>query len=167
MRRLANLLMAELDAEDSFPSRLVTAELEQAILVAFLCGNRHNYSHVLDGRSPDAAPWQVRRAEEYIEANWDQPITIEALAVVANASARSIFHSFRACRGFSPMKFVKQVRLRHAREMLSNPASGATVTRVAFACGFGNLGHLSNDYQQVFGETPSATLNRAKGQSLS
>jgi AraC-like DNA-binding protein len=167
MRRLVNLLMAELDDEDLFPAPLVTAELEQAILVAFLCGNSHNYSHLLDGRPPGAAPWQVRRAEEYIEANWDQPITIEALAVVANASARSIFHSFRECRGFSPMKFVKQVRLRHVREMLSNPAPRATVTRVAFACGFGNLGHFANDYQIVFGETPSATLNRARGRSLS
>jgi AraC-like DNA-binding protein len=162
VRRLVNLLMMELAVEDSFPPPLVTAELEQAILVAFLCGNSHNYSHLLDGSPPGAAPWQVRRAEEYIEANWDQPITIEALAVVADASARSIFHSFKAHRGFSPMKFVKQVRLRHAREMLSNPASGANVTRVAFDCGFGNLGHLANDYLQAFGETPSATLKRNK-----
>ncbi len=165
LRRLVNLLMMELAAEDSLASPLLTAELEQAILVAFLCGNGHNYSHLLDGRPPGAAPWQVRRAEEYIEANWDQPITIEALAVVANASARSIFHSFRAHRGFSPMKFVKQVRLRHAREMLSDPTSAANVTRVAFDCGFGNLGHLANDYLHAFGETPSATLKRAKAHS--
>ena len=63
------------------------------------------------------------------------------------------------------MKFVKQVRLRHAREMLSDPTSAANVTRVAFDCGFGNLGHLANDYLYAFGETPSATLKRAKAHS--
>ena len=165
VRRLVNLLMAELDAKDSAAAPQVIAELEQAILVAFLCGNNHNYSAQLNGRPLAAAPWQVQRTEEYIEANWDQPITMEALAVVANASARSIFHSFKAHRGFSPMKFVKQVRLNRAREMLSSPPCGATVTRVAFACGFGNLGHFANDYHQVFGEAPSATLNRARGQT--
>jgi AraC-like DNA-binding protein len=161
-RKLVRLLVEELDAEESIPSPLVIAELEQAILVAFLCGNSHNYSSLLDGRPPGAAPWQLRRVEEYIEANWDQPISIEALAVVANASARSIFHSFKEHRRYSPMNFVKQVRLKHAREMLSAPAREITVTRVAFACGFGNLGHFAIDYQRAFGEAPSATLHRVK-----
>jgi len=161
-RGLVKLLVEELDAEDSTPSPLVLAELEQAILVAFLYGNRHNYSDLLDGRPPSAAPWQIRRVEEYIEANWDQPITIEALAVVANASARSVFHSFREHRRYSPMNFVKHVRLKHAKEMLSARACEMSVTRVAFACGFGNLGHFASDYKRAFGEMPSATLLRTR-----
>ena len=139
------------------------AELEQAILVAFLCGVDHNYGRLLNARPSGAAPWQVRRVEEYIEANWDQPVAIEALAIVANASARSIFHSFREHRSYSPSNFVKQVRLRHAGEMLNRPSDETSVTSVAFDCGFGNLGHFAKDYQQAFGETPSATLNRSKG----
>jgi transcriptional regulator GlxA family with amidase domain len=141
----------------------VLAELEQAILVAFLCGVDHNYSAALNARPSATAPWQVRRVEEYIEANWDQPIAIEALAIVANASARSIFHSFKEHRGHSPSHFVKQVRLRHAHETLSRPTEGTSVTRVAFDCGFGNLGHFASDYHRAFGETPSTTLNRSKG----
>lgn len=162
-RGLVKLLVEELDAEDPAPSFVVLSELEQAILVAFLFGNRHNYSDLLGGRPLGAAPWQVRRVEEYIEANWDQPITIEALAVVANASARSIFHSFKEHRRYSPMNFVKNVRLKHAREMLSARAHEMSVTSVAFACGFGNLGHFAGDYKRAFGEMPSATLLRAKG----
>ena len=162
-RGLVKLLVEELDADHSTPSPVVLAELEQAILVAFLFGNRHNYSDLLGGRPPGAAPWQVRRVEEYIEANWDQPITIEALAVVANASARSIFHSFKEHRRYSPMNFVKNVRLKHAREMLSARAHEMSVTSVAFACGFGNLGHFASDYKRAFGEMPSATQLRAKG----
>jgi AraC-like DNA-binding protein len=77
--------------------------------------------------------------------------------------ARSIFQSFREGRGYSPMSFLKQVRLRHAREMLAKPVSNTLVTSVSFACGFGNLGRFANDYQKVFGETPSETLNRSKG----
>jgi transcriptional regulator GlxA family with amidase domain len=140
----------------------VVAQLEQAILVAFLCGTGHNYSRLLDGRPKKSAPWQVRRVEEYIEAHWDQPVSIEGLAVVANASARSIFQSFRECRGYSPMNFLKQTRLRHARETLVKPVSNTSVTSVSFACGFGNLGRFANDYQNVFGETPSETLNRSR-----
>ena len=165
LRKLTALLIAELDGDEPSLSPVVLAELEQAILVAFLCGTGHNYSQLLEDRPLGAGGWRVRRVEEYIEANWDQPITIEALAVVADASARSIFLSFKKHRGFSPMTFVKQVRLRRAKELLVDVNSATSVTGVAFACGFGNLGHFANDYHRVHGEPPSATLNRSRGGS--
>jgi AraC-like DNA-binding protein len=156
LRGLVHTMIAELDVEDAEPSKLVLAELEQAAMVAFLCGTAHNFSHLLNTPPSSVAPNQLRQVEEYIEANWNQPITIDALSIVANLSARSIFHSFKQFRGYSPMAFVKKVRLNHAREMLA--ASGQSVTAVAFACGFGNLGHFSADYFRVFGEKPSDTL---------
>ena len=166
MRRLVRLLTDELEQEASMISPLVIAEIEQAILVAYLCGASHNYSTLLEQRPPDAASWQVRRLEEYIEANWDRPLSIEAVAIAANMSARSVFRSFRQRRGYSPTTFLKRVRLRKAREMLSRATKDTSVTSVAFACGFGNLGHFANDYRRVFGEAPSTTLYGAKGGPL-
>jgi AraC-like DNA-binding protein len=163
LRGIVRAMIAELDFDDAEPSPLLLAELEQAALVAFLCGTAHNHSLLLAAPPLSGAPWQLRRLEEYIEANWDQPITIEALSVVTNASARSIFHSFKEHRGYSPMSFVKQVRLKHAQQMLRGQAPGATVTAVAYACGFGNLGHFASDYLKAFGENPSVTRSRANG----
>jgi AraC-like DNA-binding protein len=90
-------------------------------------GNGYTYSKLLDGRSKAVGSWQVRRVEEYIEANRDQPIAIESLAVVVNASARGISHSFRAHRNCSSTNFVKHVRLKHAEEMLRAPAGEMSV----------------------------------------
>jgi transcriptional regulator GlxA family with amidase domain len=108
--------------------------------------------------------WQVRRAEAYIETHWDQPITIRTLARATAASSRSIFQHFKSNRGKSPMSFVKQVRLRHAKEMLEHADAARSVTQTAIACGFGNLGHFASDYFKCFGERPSDTLKRGKGQ---
>jgi AraC-like DNA-binding protein len=160
VRNLARVMVMELDHEGDL-SPLVLAELEQAILVAFLTGTGHNYAHLLDGRPRGLAPPQVRLVEEYIEAHWNQSVSIEGLAVVANASARSVFHAFREFRGYSPMNFLKRERLRHAKKMLANPTSNESVTNVTFACGFGNMGRFADDYQKAFGEMPSETLNRA------
>jgi AraC-like DNA-binding protein len=155
-------------ASDSAVPPLAVVELEQALITAFVSVNRHSESHLFDRLSQGVAPWQVTRAEEYIEANWDQPITVEALVVVTNASARSIFQSFRDSRGYSPMAFVKRIRLRHAQRMLTTlEEEEVSVTGVAFRCGFSNLGHFSKDYRAAFGELPSETLNRAKGASVS
>jgi AraC-like DNA-binding protein len=160
LRRLLMFFAGELDSMADRTPSLAIAELEQALIVSFLCSNPHNYSPFLQGRAPSAAPWQVRRAEEYIEAHWDQPITIETLARVTSTSARSIFHHFKQSRGQSPMAFVKEVRLRHAREKLQATDQNPSVTETAIACGFGNLGHFAKDYFKRFGERPSETVKR-------
>ena len=163
LRRMVLFLVERLNATSHLIPKLALAELEQAIIVAFLSGNRHNQSHLLEREPAKPGPWQVRKAEEYIEQNWDQPLTVEALTIVTGVSARSIFHSFKQSRGYSPMDFVRTVRLRRANERLSKPQVATSVTDVAFSCGFGNLGHFAHYYRRQFGESPSATLNRARG----
>ena len=103
----------------------------------------------------------MRTIEEYIEANWTKPITIETLTELTGISARGIFKAFQRSRGYSPMAFAKQIRLQHARDMLQQGRSLTTVTAAAFACGFSNLGHFAKDYREFFGERPSETLGRS------
>lgn len=117
---------------------------------------------LIEPRRQPPTTWQVRRAEEYIETHWDQPITIAGLARATAASARSIFFHFKNSRGQSPMSFLKQVRLEHARAMLETSGVGRSVTEIAVQCGFGNLGHFAGDYFKRFGERPSDTLKRSK-----
>jgi AraC-like DNA-binding protein len=141
---------------------IALVEMEEAMLTYFLLGNRHNHSSLLEQRPPPAAPWQVRWAEEHIEANWDQPLTVENLAAVSGTSARSLFHAFKRARGCSPMAFLRQVRLQRAWLMLNAPDPRVTVTDVAYTCGFGNLGHFAGHFRVKFGETPSAVLSRSR-----
>ncbi|MGP0093268.1 MAG: helix-turn-helix domain-containing protein [Xanthobacteraceae bacterium] len=135
-------------------------------MVAFLCWNRHNFSDFLDREPQGISPWQVRRAEEFIAANWNQPITVEELAKAVGASVRTIFRCFKQSRGFGPMVFVKQLRLDHARQLLNRGDAGTTVTGTALSCGFHNLSHFAVDYRRAFGERPSETLNRAMGKNF-
>jgi AraC-like DNA-binding protein len=164
LRRLMQFLVEELSLSPEELPAIAIVEAEQAMMTSFLLGNPSNYSRLLERRPPSAAPWQVRRVEEYIAAHWDQPLTIERLAALTGASARSLFHTFKRARGYSPMTFLKQVRLRCAWQMLSSGDPETTVTAVAFACGFGNLGHFAKYFRTKFGETPSAVLSRSESQ---
>jgi len=88
------------------------AETEQLLMLLFLCGHQHNYSHLLELDAAAAAPWQVRRAEDYIAANAERPITLEELAEVTGVSALSLYRSFKQSRGCSPLEFAKRLRAR-------------------------------------------------------
>ena len=159
--QLVRFFAEQLDAASDQLPALVLRELEQTILVALLSANRHTFSDLLEREPSDTVPAHVRRAEEFIEAHWDQAIGIENLVEATGVGARAIFKAFQQTRGYSPMAFARMVRLRHAREMLSAPDAETSVTLVAFACGFGNLGHFARDYRQAFGERPSQTMARA------
>jgi AraC-like DNA-binding protein len=152
--RLLSFIIAEIDQSMEALPPLVLQEFEQALNVAHLCANRNNYSDRLNG-NPAAGPWQVQRAIEYIQANWERPLTIEALASETGTSVRSLFAAFQKSRGCSPMAFARSVRVLHAREMLSQPTRDTSVSSVAGKCGFHNQGHFANRYVGRFGERPS------------
>ena len=160
LRRLIDFIVEQLRAEAPLP-KLVADELEQTLLTHFLLANQHNFRALLEKQARHAGPWQVRMAEEYIDANWDKPITLELLSGITGASTRSLHEKFKQARGYSPMAFAKQVRLKRARELLLRPEPATSVTTVSSACGFSNLGHFAKDYFKIFGERPSETLARS------
>jgi AraC-like DNA-binding protein len=162
-RRLMLFLANELDLAGSAAPDVLVTEIEDALVVNFLLETEHNYSALLQGNVRAVAPWQVKRAVEYMEQHWDQPITIEVLTRITETSARSLFQLFKKTHDVSPMVYLAQVRLRHAKDMLSRPTLGTSVTRVGFMCGFSNMGHFALKYYAAFGEKPSDTLkNRSK-----
>ncbi len=160
--RLVRYFAEQLDSTSAELPPLLLRELEQALTVGFLCANRHTFSELLEREATDIAPYQVCRAEEYIAANWNAPISIEDLVDVTGVSARNLFRSFVQARGYTPMSFARRVRLKHAKELLSAGNPEASVTGIALQCGFGNLGHFANNYRKLFGELPSDTLAQAR-----
>jgi AraC-like DNA-binding protein len=164
-RSLRHLLQFMTQQLDSTAFRLPAAasyELEQAVQIAFLWASRHSFSHLLEMQDKEVAPAIVRRLEEFIEAHWREPLSIERLVAETSVSARSIFRAFLRARGYSPMAFAKAVRLRHARAMLTSGDPGVSVTTTAFQCNFASPGHFARDYREAFGELPSETISRSR-----
>jgi AraC-like DNA-binding protein len=160
--RLIGFLAEQLDSDAAAFPAAAYRELEQAIQIAFLSASQHAHSGALEAQPklPDAAV--VARLEGFIEANWREAITLERLVVEAGVSGRSLFRAFERTRGYSPMAFVKAVRLRHARTMLLSGDPNVTVASAASACNFANPGHFARHYREAFGELPSNTLLRGQ-----
>jgi len=164
-RRLHDMVLQTANSSDisnePIPSPLLR-EIDETIRLSVLFGIPNNFSEILTARSKDSAPWQVRRVEEWIDAHWKESVTVERLVEVSGASVRSIFATFRNARGYTPMAYLKKVRLNAAREMLLKAEAAVSVTGVGFACNFMNPSHFAKDYHRQFGELPSETLRRGK-----
>lgn len=163
LARMLACLIEAADVIEGAAAAIVLAEMEQAFIAMFLATTQHDARHLIDQPATPAAPWQVRRAEAYIEANWHRPLMIEDLVAVTGVSARTLFRTFRLHRGYSPLQFARSIRLEKARQLLENPGALATsVTEVALATGFGDVGRFSTTFVRAFGIRPSALLARAR-----
>jgi AraC-like DNA-binding protein len=159
LRDMALGLAAQFDAGHRASPLLVT-ELSQALVTAFLTENGAAAGRLQD--APPAGVALVRRLEDYINAHWDEPLTVESVAAACGTSVRSVFSRFHQNQGCTPASYIRGVRLDQARRLLSDPGSTLTVLDAALRCGFASFGHFARRYRERFGELPSQTLERRR-----
>lgn len=149
--------------ESAFRSPLVLANIEHLVTTTLLLSQHSNYSEEINSPVPPVSPGFVKRAEEFIDANADRPITIEDLSVHAGVSTRSLFAGFKKYRNTTPMAHLRFVRMKRAhRDLQSPPDRNTTVTEIALNWGFAHLGRFTAEYRRMFGEPPSETLRLAR-----
>jgi transcriptional regulator GlxA family with amidase domain len=91
----------------------------------------------------------------------NEPVTMAQLSRLAGVSERTLRAAFHDVLGRSPKQFAIAQRLRAAREALraADPET-TTVTDIATAYGFFELGRFAGRYRETFGEAPSQTLRQ-------
>jgi transcriptional regulator GlxA family with amidase domain len=103
----------------------------------------------------------VGRVTSFVHDNLKEPVTIAELSRMAGVSERTLRAAFREALGLSPKQYTLAERLRAVRDALraADPKT-TTVTDVAMAYGFFELGRFAGRYRLAFGESPSATLRQ-------
>ncbi len=136
--------------------RLLVTLLFQSVAVA--------QGRLSDGSAP-VLPGYMRRAEGFIAANLAAPLGIDALAAAAGVSARTLYYGFRRYRTTSPQLYVRSLRLAAAYAQIADvggDVGAGTIGAIAAAVGYRNKSQFSRDYRLRFGESPRATLARAR-----
>ncbi|GAF48327.1 helix-turn-helix domain-containing protein [Rhodococcus wratislaviensis] len=99
------------------------------------------------------APSSLRRVRHAIEDRLDEHISIAWLASISGLSSRHFLRAFRQSTGLTPQRYITEVRLRRAREMLASDTE--SITAIAFACGFTHSQHFTTWFKRETGLTPS------------
>lgn len=165
LRRAVEFAIVELEITGKDSSPVALAELQDLIVTRFIHGH---YPDLVDIAVRDAglpSRPRMRLLEDYLRSRWNEPVTVERLAEIANVGTRSIFRYFRQVHGSTPLDFMKTLRLQEARRGLQNPTDATSVSSEALRCGFNNMGHFAKDYRRKFGELPSDTLAAARAKT--
>ena len=104
----------------------------------------------------------MRRLEEAVMANPEQPLYMAELSAQVGASYWTLRDCCLEYLGMSPKRYLWLRRMHMARRALrSADAERTTVTEIASDYGFWEFGRFSVAYRSLFGESPSTTLRRA------
>jgi AraC-like DNA-binding protein len=103
----------------------------------------------------------MRRFRRVVEENPGQPLYDAELCKAIGVSERTLRVCCQEQLGVGPKRYLQLRRLHLARRALREAsADAATVTEVAMRYGFWHLGRFAGEYQSLFGEPPSSTLQR-------
>lgn len=150
--RLARLL----DSPHDIP---VLAPLhERELLYRLLSGEQGPRLRAI--AAADSQSHRTARAIAWIKENFDQPLSIDALADTANMSKSSLHHHFKSLTAMSPLQYQKQIRLQEARKlMLLESIDAATVAR---RVGYESPSQFSREYRRLFGAPPLRDVARMR-----
>ena len=101
---------------------------------------------------------QLRRVAEYIQANLEVPISLQALGEVAQMSVFHFSRLFKARTGVTPHQYVLKLRISRAKSLLNDPSR--TMADIAAQCGFAHQQHFADAFRRNAGVTPTAYRER-------
>ncbi|MEU6372391.1 helix-turn-helix domain-containing protein [Streptomyces sp. NPDC046909] len=133
-------------AHDSAARELALCALEEVVLLTAAGARERLPRPGLDPR--------VRRVQELLDADPGAPHTVDSLAAHVALSPSRLAHLFTRQLGQSPMRALRETRLRHAARLLEG--TDLPVERVAAASGFVSPFHFHRVFRERFGMTPGA-----------
>lgn len=97
---------------------------------------------------------RINKTIDYIELNVEKPITLEALANVANFSRFHFTRIFQSIVGESPFRFILRLRLEKAATLLlSNQHE--SISEIAYRFGFSDISIFSRNFRKYFKVSPT------------
>ncbi len=160
--RLFRALCAMIDLQGLRSDLLALQGVDDQIyrLVAMLL----NPGLFLEGRGPTDPAGDCAALDpvvEHVLAHLDGPLGLSDLERLSGMSARRLLEAFQRRFQQSPRQWIREARLRRARQELLEAGPEATWPQICEASGFGDDRAFKRLYLDRFGETPEATL--AKG----
>ncbi len=95
----------------------------------------------------------LEKVLHYIHSNIGKDMTLEELSEVANLSPYYFAHRFKQQTGFSPMEYVINTRLNHAKVLLVR--TNKSISEIACEVGYSSSGSLINIFVRRNGISPS------------
>ncbi len=95
---------------------------------------------------------QIRPAINYIDANYNKPITLADVAKASHLSISRLAHIFKEQMGITIIDYLTSVRIERAKQLLL--ATDQNCTEICFQVGYNNQSYFTRTFKGLVGMTP-------------
>ncbi|WP_228991975.1 GlxA family transcriptional regulator [Streptomyces sp. DH8] len=110
---------------------------------------------------PEPGTSSTAAARAYALGHLGEPLTLEDLAREASMSVRTLSRRFLLETGATPMRWITEQRLQHARRLLER--TDEPVDQIAAEAGFGTGTAMRQHFREALGVSPRAYRNTFRG----
>jgi len=95
---------------------------------------------------------QISPAINYVDANYDKPVTLADIARASHLSVSRLAHVFKEQMGITLIDYLTSVRIERAKELLL--ATEQSCTEICFQVGYNNQSYFTRTFKRLVGMTP-------------
>jgi AraC-like DNA-binding protein len=110
--------------------------------------------------SIQGAPGGVLKALEWLQANYRERQSTDALAAIACMGVSTFHKHFKAITSMSPIQYRKHLQLNEARRLMI--VHGTDAASAAYSVGYASPSQFSREYRRAFGQPPIASVASLK-----
>lgn len=107
---------------------------------------------------------QIKLSLEYIEQNYQKPVTLEQLARVAGLSPKYFCRYFKHILQKTPIDYLNHYRIVRARQLLEH--NQMSIMEVATACSYHDLSYFVRCFKKYTGITPNQYAKLSQFQKI-
>lgn len=152
-----------------FAHQLYNREIAQHVQRQFSHEIRRAYESMryFEGSSNQHGDEDILQVQVWLQDQYSTPIQFSDVAKQFDMSVRSFNRRFKLATGTTPLKYLQDLRMSTARELLQT--SNLSVSEIAYNVGYQDIGHFSGLFKKSFSATPQdyRTTVRAKLFTLS
>ncbi|WP_329957020.1 AraC family transcriptional regulator [Xylella taiwanensis] len=137
---------------------LLAPLIQQEIVVRLLNGEHGpNLRRLVAVGTPSR---QIAKVVTWLKQHYTEDVAMDDLATKAHMSPATFRQHFRVVVGMSPLQYLKNLRLRDARQLMLNENldAGSAAVRV----GYESASQFSREYRRLFGEPPNRDIRRIR-----
>jgi transcriptional regulator GlxA family with amidase domain len=104
-------------------------------------------------------------AQHWLQTHAADPVDFGNLAQEFSMSQRTLNRRFKLATGMSPGRYVQHLRLEQARDLLRD--SNLSITEIATAIGYRDIGYFSTLFREHMAQSPTAYRKSVRGKLFS
>ncbi|GGL17703.1 AraC family transcriptional regulator [Deinococcus radiotolerans] len=108
----------------------------------------------------ESSTQRIERAIGWIQAHFEGPLNVEALAELSHMGVSTFHAHFKAVTGLSPLQFQKNLRLQEARRLMYT--TGLDVGAVSRQVGYASASQFTREYTRLFSSTPRQDMTELR-----